>query len=1117
MNKIISSLFQASCFAFSSLLASMPAFAQEVPITADGTTDTNITTPDGSNFDLDGGDRAGGNLFHSFGDFSVPNGGSANFLNPTDIENIISRVTGGKISTIEGLIRANGSANLFLINPAGIVFGQNASLNIGGSFLGSTADSLVFPDGEFSALNAQGKPLLTINAPIGLNLRDNPAPITLKNSTTSIQVGKNLSLVGGNISLDNSALFLSGGKIELGGLSAAGTITFNQDASLKFPDNVAKSDISLINNSLLSLNSFGGGIIAINSKKISLDNSVLSSGIFEELGIFNSQVGNIDINTDSVFLTNNSIISANTFGVGDVGDININAKKQISLDNSLIANYVGSKGQGNSGNIDINTGSLSLTNDARLSTATFGQGNSGSITINSIDDVFLSDRSIIDSFIGINGSGKSGNIAIATKNFSIANGGSVSTATSGKGDSGNISIQASDNISIDGQGSSGFGSGILTSTDVGGIGNSGSLNIKTGSLSLTNGAVINASTFGVGNSGNISIQATERISIDGRGSSGFSSGIFSNVGSIGLGSAGDINIATNFLNLTNGAQVSASLFGIGSAGNVRIDASDSVILDGVSPNNGLSSGVRTSVEREGRGIGGNLEFTSKNLTVTNGAQISAATFGEGNAGNVSVNVQEKASFDGVGIIGFSSGVFSNVSSGAIGNTGNIEFNTGSLSLNNGAFLDSSTFGQGNAGNIIINAKDDVSLVNGNISSSIESGGEGNGGDIDINARSLSLQKGAQIRALGRGSETSRNLPGGKGNSGNIIIETTDNVSLDGASIDGQPSSILSNVGSGLEGNAGSITITTDRLNLTNGAQISVANQGLGNGGSLEISANSIDLDRASLLASTNSGIGGNTNIQVSNILSLRNNSKIDAGAFGDANGGNVNINAGFIVAYPSKASNDGNDIIANAQLGRGGNINISTERLFQLQVRSAIPGNGTNDIDASSAFEFSDFLIDDTFQVTEPSLPANVIEPEKTVAQACGSGSDIAGGNTFTVSGRGGMPPSPTEPLESNTIRVSGDRKSPEAQEVKKSNRKVSSDEIIPARGMMINEKGQVVLTRYPTPNSIDRPIPQSNYCSSSVTDKEQSDRYSIVYDDELSSKFEEILKRSIAKFSKKS
>ncbi|MEM6404445.1 MAG: filamentous hemagglutinin N-terminal domain-containing protein, partial [Cyanobacteria bacterium P01_D01_bin.116] len=119
----------------SSLLTSvfiLPALSQ---VTSDGTTNTTVS-PNGNNFDILNGIQKGNNLFHSFTEFSIPTGSSATFNNSTDVENIINRVTGGNISNIDGLIKANGNANLFLINPSGIVFGENAALNIGGSFLG---------------------------------------------------------------------------------------------------------------------------------------------------------------------------------------------------------------------------------------------------------------------------------------------------------------------------------------------------------------------------------------------------------------------------------------------------------------------------------------------------------------------------------------------------------------------------------------------------------------------------------------------------------------------------------------------------------------------------------------------------------------------------------------------------------------------------------------------------------------------------------------------------------------------------------------------------------------------------------------------------------------------
>ena len=187
------------------LVSTSPARAQ---ITSDGTLSTTVNSSNGRDFTINDGDRAGGNLFHSFGEFSVPTGGSAFFNNSATIENIISRVTGGSISSIDGLIRANGIANLFLLNPAGIIFGHNASLQIGGSFLASTADSLLFADGtEFSA-NPAAPPLLTINAPIGLNFRSNQPGVIANRG--NLAVGQDLTLSAGNLDLE--------GQLQAGGI-----------------------------------------------------------------------------------------------------------------------------------------------------------------------------------------------------------------------------------------------------------------------------------------------------------------------------------------------------------------------------------------------------------------------------------------------------------------------------------------------------------------------------------------------------------------------------------------------------------------------------------------------------------------------------------------------------------------------------------------------------------------------------------------------------------------------------------------------------------------------------------------------------------------------------------
>ena len=270
------SLFQVSFYTFCLSLIATSAQGQ---ITPDGTLPTNVEQQ-GKVAEITGGGQAGNNLFHSFKEFSVPTGNEAFFNNAASIENILSRVTGGSISSIDGLIRANGTANLFLINPAGIIFGNNARLNIGGSFLGSTAPGLLFDDGtEFRATDTSA-PVLTINAPIGLNLRGATGDI---NSTGNLNSDRNLTLAASNLDLQ--------GQLQAGGnlsLQALDTITITDSLnnpfittagsqlSLQGDRNINISALNHPNSGLFS----GGDLVLRSNNPINGDAHYYSGGDF---------------------------------------------------------------------------------------------------------------------------------------------------------------------------------------------------------------------------------------------------------------------------------------------------------------------------------------------------------------------------------------------------------------------------------------------------------------------------------------------------------------------------------------------------------------------------------------------------------------------------------------------------------------------------------------------------------------------------------------------------------------------------------------------------------------------------------------------------------------------
>ncbi len=620
-----------------------PATAQ---ITPDGTlgAESSVVTPDNINSvptdRIDGGATRGENLFHSFQDFNVNAGRGAFFNNAADIVNIFSRVTGGNISNIDGLLRANGSANLFLLNPAGIIFGPNARLSIGGSFFGSTADSIVFADGEFSALDADNPPLLTINAPIGLNFRDNPGEITVRgdglgtratndliDTENALRVNSTstLGFVGNKLNLEGATLKTAGGRIELGSVAGNEQISFNpidKGFSLDYEGVENFSDIQLSQIATIDASGLVSGDIQVQGNNITLtEGSQIEAGVIGNLPS-DLTSGIVEINaTASLTLTDGADISVRSSGQGNAGDVTINAFESVSLINgSSIFGTVGKGAVGNGGNITIDTASFSLS-DGRISVSTSGEGNGGDITITASETVSL-DNVIMGARVSRDARGDGGNITIDTASFSLSDG-SISVSTSGEGDAGDITINASESVSLD--------NSFVTASNIslvfafGGsdaMGDGGNITIDTASLSLSDG-FISVSTSGEGDAGDITIDTASLSLTDG-------SQITAETRVTGAtGEGGNITIDTASLRVSDNADITVESLGLGEAGDLFIQAS-SIALE-----NGASLLASTPV-----GTGGNITLQlTEDLTLRDNSLISAEALSEADGGNVNINTR----------------------------------------------------------------------------------------------------------------------------------------------------------------------------------------------------------------------------------------------------------------------------------------------------------------------------------------------------------------------------------------------------------------------------------------------------------------------------------------------
>ncbi|WP_427157695.1 filamentous hemagglutinin N-terminal domain-containing protein [Aliinostoc sp. HNIBRCY26] len=622
-------------------------------ISPDGSFHTKVTQ-DGNHFTITNGSAAGTNLFHSFREFSVPANGSAKFdlLSTPQITTIFSRVTGGKASQIEGAIQTLNNqqpVSLFLINPAGIIFGKDASLNIGGSFVGTTANSIVFADGfNFSATNTTTPPLLTINVPIGLQFGQNPADITIQ-SGKQLQVlqGKTFALVGGNIFADSRTISTPEGRIELGAVNG-GTVSLtpnSQGWQLGYQEVPDFGKINLSNQSIIStggkgeIHLWGADISLSGGSRLSIQNttnsqtpgkiSVHSSNLLTVTGdnqngsltsairagaTGTGMVSNIEIFTQDLIANNGGIILTNNSGssVGG-GNIQINASRSIEVAGvgKTPSNRSGISGltflSGKGGNVNVSTSKLLILGGAVVTTSTLGTGSAGDVTVNATESIHLAGvETISTSFAPSSLSsstlavGNSGNLIVNTARLSVHNGARVEASSYARGDAGNVIIRASDSLEVSGSPSLSFlipsfvGSSTVQQAGSSRVltGDSGDVHITTAQLKVANGGLINVRNDGTGNAGKVKVNA-DSIMLGNQGAI---------TAATQVGEGGDIAINANTLLMRHGSVINATSNAIGNGGNITIHAP---IIVGLENSDIVANAVR--------GKGGNIDITTQGI------------------------------------------------------------------------------------------------------------------------------------------------------------------------------------------------------------------------------------------------------------------------------------------------------------------------------------------------------------------------------------------------------------------------------------------------------------------------------------------------------------------------
>ena len=615
------------------IFLTIPTAFVKAQVTPDGSLPTSVEQQGENRLNINGGEREGNNLFHSFEEFSVPEGIEAVFENAPDIENIFTRVTGESASSINGILRTQGEANFFLMNSNGIIFGENAQLDVGGSFVATTADNIQFEDGTELAANTDEEPILTISVPIGLQFDGNSgeiavngkgnqinsespvAPLEFDQRPTGLSVtsDKTFALVGNEVSLNGGVInTTANGKIFLSSLSS-GLVNINQtenEFTLTSPDTTEYQDISLNRQSLIDTSGEQTGTVSLTGKNIN---------ILDESFILSQNQGSLPSGSLNIQASETLTVS----GRSAKSDVRSNIRSE-SLNN------------GKGADINISTNNIYFQDGARIRSNSFSQGLGGDITINASDSIQLSAPSSIIATTFAEGDG--GNVSLSASKLQVDASG-VSSSTNGSGNGGSLDVNA-DLIEIVGTSATDRAS-ISTTTFSDGDANNLTLNTKK--LRIIDGASLSSSSFANGNAGDITVNASELVEVEGKSNSSIStnnpqSTIRAAVQTVspparkalGLpdipsGDGGNVAITTPVLNIIQEGVVTVENQGTGAGGMLNISAEQL----------NLSEAGKITAATES-GTGGTVNLNTENLQIDEGSTITATAENNGDGGNINI-------------------------------------------------------------------------------------------------------------------------------------------------------------------------------------------------------------------------------------------------------------------------------------------------------------------------------------------------------------------------------------------------------------------------------------------------------------------------------------------------